>query len=133
MTRKYYTERLLPVYVKALDNMSEMGPLNTDKYMLQVDEDSSHGKRKHGLAQQLRDQHNIKSITHPAQSPDLNPQEACWDILKQRIRRCTWRTIEELKRLLQEEWDKIMIDEVRARIAEMPGRCNKLVIKSDLW
>lgn len=77
MTLKYYTERLLPVYVKAIDKAREMDLLNADKYMLQEDGDSSHGKKSSGLAQQLRGQYNIKSIAYPAQSPDLNLMEAC--------------------------------------------------------
>jgi hypothetical protein len=40
---------------------------------------------------------------------------------------------------IQEEWDKITIEEIHARIDEMPDRCQKLVdnggepIKSKLW
>ena len=47
--------------------------------------------------------------------------------------------MEELKQVIQEEWHKIDISEIRARIAEMPERCRLLVktggkpIKSDLW
>jgi hypothetical protein len=50
-----------------------------------------------------------------------------------------WRDEEELKELLQEEWSKVTIIEVRARIMEMPERCEKLIksggglVKSDLW
>jgi hypothetical protein len=38
-----------------------------------------------------------------------------------------------------EEWDKITLDEIRKRIAEMPARCEKLVatggerIRSKVW
>jgi len=34
MTQKYYTERLLPVYIKAMNDIREMDPLNANKYML---------------------------------------------------------------------------------------------------
>ena len=50
-----------------------------------------------------------------------------------------WRTLEELKQVIWEEWDKITLDEIRKRIAEMPARCKKLVatggerIRSELW
>ena len=45
----------------------------------------------------------------------------------------------ELKRMILDEWDKISIAEIRARIKEMPDRCKRLIategkaIKSDLW
>ena len=60
-------------------------------------------------------------------------------MLKQRVRRRQWRSIKELKAVLQEEWKQITIEEIRARILEMPNRCALLVqtggepIKSNLW
>ena len=92
-----------------------------------------------GVAQAVREQNWIPILTHPAQSPDLNPMEACWNILKQRVRKRKWNNLEELKQIIQEEWHKIELSEIRARIAEMPNRCRLLTetggkpIKSDLW
>ena len=46
---------------------------------------------------------------------------------------------EELKEALQEEWDKITLEEIRKRIAMMPERCKRLTrnggkaIKTALW
>ena len=65
--------------------------------------------------------------------------EGVWNILKQRARRRTWRSIEELKEVLQDEWSKITIKEIRARISDMPRRCKLLVktgggpIKTAMW
>lgn len=145
MTQKYYTERLLPVYIKAVQNariFQDNGHFGHDcghDWLLQEDGDPSHGKRKFGMAQKLKKENWISNLVHPAQSPDLNPIEAIWNILKQRIRRRTWRSLEELKMILQEEWSKITMQEVRARILEMPARCKSLIktgggpIKSSLW
>ena len=50
-----------------------------------------------------------------------------------------WKSIEELKEALQEEWSKITMQEVQACIAKMPRKCQKLVessgglIRSELW
>lgn len=35
--------------------------------------------------------------------------------------------MEELKKVILEEWDRIILDEIRARIAEILARCRKLV------
>ena len=59
----------------------------------------------------------------------MNPIEGIWAIIKQRIRRRIFNTEEELKEALQEEWDKITIDQIRDRITDMPRRC-ALVAKS---
>jgi hypothetical protein len=53
--------------------------------------------------------------------------EAIWGILKQRIRRRRWDNLEQLKEVLQDEWSKVTMQEVRARIAEMPSQCRTLV------
>ena len=59
-------------------------------------------------------------LLHPAQSPDLNPIEAIWQIIKQRLRGGTWKTVEEFKAAIQREWDRITIAQIRRRIREMP-------------
>jgi hypothetical protein len=139
MTQKYYTERLLPLYITAINKDRWDMPCFNDIRLLQEDNDPSHGTRKQGLAQRLKQDHGIKNLFHPAQSPDLNPMEACWNILKQRARRRLWHTIEELKEILQDEWSKIAMQEVHTRITTMPERCKLLVetggkpIKTALW
>ena len=141
MTQKYYVERLLPVYVSAIQAARLRDP---QPWILQEDNDQSHGHKPpkgqtSSLAGKYKDANWVPTLVHPPQSPDLNPIEACWNILKTRIRYRVWDDIEELKRALQEEWNKITMEEVRARIAEMPARCERLTkngggpIKSDLW
>ena len=137
MTQKYYTERLLPVYIKAVQ---EARIFRDQDAILQEDNDPSHGTRSDfNVAAQLKDSNWIVVLIHPAQSPDLNPMEAIWAILKQRIRRRKWDNLDQLKEVLQDEWSKITMEEVRARIAEMPARCRMLAngdgsaIRSALW
>jgi hypothetical protein len=79
------------------------------------------------MAQVYLESNWIPTLKHPPQSPDLNPIEGVWNILKQRVRKRTWNNLEEYKAVCQDEWDKITMQEVRARIAEMPDRCNRIV------
>jgi hypothetical protein len=136
MTQKYYTERLLPVYIDAIQKaqLREAGP-----WLFQEDGDPSHGMRKEGLAYKLKEANWITNLKHPAQSPDLNPIEAIWNIIKQRLRRRTFFSEEEVKEALQEEWSNITMAQVRKRISNMPERCRRLIrnsgkpIKTALW
>ena len=95
--------------------------------------------RKQGLAHKLKEENWIVNLKHPAQSPDLNPIEAIWNIIKQRLRRRIFYSEEEIKEALQEEWSKVTMTEVRKRISQMPGRCSCLIrnggkpIKTALW
>jgi hypothetical protein len=124
MTQKYYVENLLPLYVKAIESMRQ---IDNKPWLLQEDGDPSHGIRKAGLARECKDAHNIQNLVHPAQSPDLNPIEGIWAIIKQRIRHRYFDSEEEMKRGLQEEWDKITLEEIRFRIADLPRRCAELI------
>ena len=146
MTKVYYTKRILPVYIGAIESMRRSrdipqpeSPQEHHQFLLQEDGDGSHGLRKKGPAQDLRDAHCIQSLAHPPQSPDLNPIEACWNVIKQRARQKSWESIEELKQVLQAEWTALSQEEVQKRIEEMPERCRQLLksdgvpFKSTLW
>ena len=137
MTQAYYTDKLLPGYVNAIRDAQIKG---REHAILQEDNDPSHGTRSlNNVAAKLKKDKNIELLKHPANSPDLNPIEACWNILKQCIKRRFWRNLDEFRRIVLEEWSRIKIGEVRARISEMQWRCQQLTtnggsrIKSDLW
>jgi hypothetical protein len=63
MTQKYYTDRLLPVYIDTIQKarMRDPGP-----WLFQEDGDPSHGIRKEGLARRLKDKNWITNLKHPA-------------------------------------------------------------------
>jgi hypothetical protein len=138
MTQKYYTEILLPVYIDAL-HKARCYHDESAQWVFQEDGDPSHGIKKDGLARELKNANWITNIKHPAQSPDLNPMEGIWNIIKQRLRRRVLRTDEEWRAAIEEEWGKITLEEIRDRIRDMPRRCDLLVktggkpIKSKLW
>lgn len=79
-------------------NQEHPGP-----WLLQEDGDPSHGMRKDGLARGYKESYNVHNHKHPAQSPDLNPIEGIWNIIKQRLRRRAFDTNEDLQNALVEE------------------------------
>ena len=68
--------------------------------------------------------HGVVRMPWPTQSPDLNPIENIWRIMKLRIskRRHRIRSIQEMERVLLEEWDKITPADYRRCISSMPKR-----------
>ncbi|KAH7317430.1 hypothetical protein BKA65DRAFT_411190, partial [Rhexocercosporidium sp. MPI-PUGE-AT-0058] len=72
-------------------------------------------------------------------SPDLNLIKACWNIIKNRLRRRIFYRDEDIRAAIQEEWDKVIMQEIRARISNMPSRCDRLIknggkaIKTAFW
>lgn len=136
MTQVYYTERLLPMYVDELQQCRMH-----DRYcLLQEDNDPSHGTRStDNIVRSFKAVNWIETLIHPPQSPDLNPSEGVWNILKLRFIRRSCKSLSELKSIILEEWDAITMDEIRARISEMPRRCEAMRNKggkrhrSKLW
>ena len=63
ITQKYYTERLLPVYINAIQKacMQDYGP-----WLFQEDGDPSYGMCKAGLACKLKDDNWIENFIYPA-------------------------------------------------------------------
>ena len=81
---------------------------------------------------------------HPPQSPDLNPIEAVWLLLNERLKQLYSHQLHEmdywrLRAATEEAWDLITIDEIRNRISEMPWRCKQLIrtggarVKGSVW
>ena len=66
----------------------------------------------------------------PASSPDLNPIEDVWCIMKQRIkaRDCFPGTVQEIREAIQEEWDVLEPEDWNGSIDSMPD-CLKQVKK----
>jgi transposase/predicted transcriptional regulator len=120
------------------------GTVNTDKYIelleshflpwfrencpathtFQQDNAPAH-KSKRSIAF-INDQ-NLKLLDWPANSPDLNPIENIWSVLKNAVEKRSPKTLEELERAAIEEWDKIDQQTIRKTIKTMNRRIDQVL------
>jgi DDE superfamily endonuclease len=97
--------------------------------ILLEDNDNSHGTRgiKDNKCKQAKTQLGIKCESNPPESPDLNPIETIWRIVKQRLKnRGLILDPTELRRAIQEEWDNITLKEINRAIESIPERVTEL-------
>lgn len=137
MTQVFYAEKILPQHIEQIQALERR---HGRRYRLQEDGDPSHGNKSYNNpCAQLKRDADLLILVHPAQSPDLNPIEACWMIMKKRLRGRKWSTVRAFKADIQREWDKITVAQIRRRIREIPQRCKMVQqsngerIKTDLW
>jgi len=69
----------------------------------------------------------LRFLPWPPYSPDLNPIEGIWSYWKDRIRRRTPQSIDELKRIAFQEWREIPLNIIRSFIQCMNKRLNDVI------
>jgi transposase len=69
-------------------------------------------------------------IDWPSNSPDLNPIENLWSIVKGNVEKRWPKNLGELERYMVEEWNKIPESILKNLVGSMKERC-KLVIEKN--
>lgn len=132
ITSKDYKEQVLEVVVgPAFRGETEYEGY---KYGGQFVEDAApiHGSRK--VLVQVKKDLGIPLHNRPSASPDFNPIENIWRIMKSRIkaRRKFPGTLKEMRQAVLEEWDKITLEEINKAINSMPERLKEARAKKGL-
>ncbi len=71
--------------------------------------------------------HGVDLLDFPPYSPDLNPIENLWSILKARIEARLARTTDEIERILKEEWEALDKELLTSLAHSMPTRCAAVI------
>ena len=91
---RIYEEALLPSACDMFGNQSH-------SWLLQEDNDPKHTSL---LCRKWKEENGVEKIDWPSSSPDLNPIENVWGLLKNRIRRRNPRSVQQLKKSILLEW-----------------------------
>ena len=81
------------------------------------------------LSMKCLEDNGIPVLSWPGNSPDLNPIETLWAIVKQRLRGQTIKIKAELIRALLDIWfhDEKMAETCEKLVASMPDRCKAVI------
>ena len=103
---------------------------NTIKRMVfQQDGASSHTAK---LTRAFFSEIGLTVLPWPANSPDLNPIENIWSVLKQNVEKHEIKTKDELIRVVEKEWNRLDMNLVRKRISWMKNRIEQVIYRDGL-
>ena len=96
---------LVQIYNKGLlPSAAEWFGDEEEDWVLQEDNDPKHTSK---IAKAWRADKNIVRLHWPPQSPDLNPIENVWGLVKLRVAQRHPKSMEALKKAIREEWKRL--------------------------
>ena len=118
MTQERYTNDILPIVRRRKEEVERA----RGQFVFQEDNDGSHGTRsEESIARFAKVQMEWEFIENwPPHSPDLNPIENAWRILKSRVELHKCIASRQLRQATEEEWKNITLEEVNECILGSP-------------
>jgi len=123
MNAKNYKEMLKERFIPFAEETME------EEWTLIQDGASSHTANK---VMEMLDDYDIHVPRWPAKSPDINPIENVWGILKSRVYRRCPKNVQELEDMIFEEWDAMDSDMIGEIASSINSRLQQVIDSNGL-
>lgn len=125
-------EDYLHILQTHLPNFMEKCAYSEEDIIFQQDGDPKHTAK---IVKEWIGEQNFKLMEWPAQSPDLNPIENLWSIVKRRLGQydSAPTNMTNLWERVQDEWNRIPKEVIENLVESMPSRVNQVIHNKGLW
>jgi len=96
----------------------------SDDWILVEDNDPKH---RSNFSIQWKRQHHIKTLPWSSRSPDANPVENLWSLLKLKVAAQKPKTIKHLKKAIHKEWNDFPVELAAKLVRSMGKRVDDLI------
>lgn len=117
LMNKIYQTALLPSAAKMFGRRGH-------SWILQEDNDPKHRSR---MCAEWKQQNGVEVLDWPSQSPDANPIENVWAIVKQKLRGKTIWTAKQLSRQIRLIWKRLPRQLAQNLVQSMSRRCEAII------
>ena len=119
-------------YVRILSDhmVPSAAKLFEERFVFQQDNDPKHTAKN---TKKWLESQNIELMEWPPQSPDLNPIENLWYMLKIEIGKLNLKKLDEVPEALKNCWNTISKERCQSLIESMPKRIDELIKNKGLW
>ena len=125
------SKQMVQIYKKGLlPSAQKFYGKNKDNWELLEDGDPKHTSK---LSKAWKAENGVKVMEWPANSPDCNPIENVWALLKARIRQRNIATKEGLIRALKEEWRSLTAEYAKKLAESCTRRCQAVIDHGGDW
>ena len=130
-TENLNAQKMLQIYERGLLRSAEkvLGANNKD-WILQENNDPKH--RSH-LSTSWKAENGITTLDWPSQSPDANPKEDVWSVVKRKLAGRRAFTLKQLFRRIKEVWRSLPTEYAEKLVESMPRWCQAIIQNNGDW
>ncbi|KAJ8947238.1 hypothetical protein NQ318_012004 [Aromia moschata] len=130
-TQNLDAAKLLKIYKKGLlKSAQKMFGAGNNNWILQEDNDPKHRSR---LCTSWKRENGIVTLDWPSQSPDANPIENVWSLIKTKLAGNRVYTLKQINQKIRETWRAMPLEYAEKLVESMPRRCQAILDNGGDW
>ena len=130
-TENLNAQKMLQIYERGLlRSATKMFGADTADWILQENNDPKHRSR---LCTAWKTENGITTLDWPSQSPDANPIENVWSVLKRKLAGKRVFTLKQLSQKIRKIWQELPTDYAEKLVESMPKRCQAILDNDGDW